>query len=148
SRGESMALRLTFLYLITAGAFAQYNESFGIDSQPIARSVVGGIELRPLFLGRWAEDLVHGPPHFDLWLDSISLTLGVYNLWRHGPHCAPPPGGPPPPTCHGYGMEASLGMELPLLPQANAPFISLRGGLRWSLDELGAGGPAPPPMGL
>lgn len=134
SRGESLAARLTLLYLSTAGLYGQYNESFGVDSQPIARAVVGGVEIRPLFLGRWAKDLEHGPAYFDLWLDSISLSLGLFNLWRHGQQCgdgARVPGGV---RCHDFGMEASLGMELPLLPRASTPFIALRGGVRWSLD--------------
>lgn len=153
-----MAARVTVLYMSTVGVFGQYNESFSIASQPVARSVVGGFELRPLFVGRWSQNMEHGPPHLDLWLDSFSLTLGLYNLWRQPRFCTPPRG------CHDVGMELSLGMELPLLPQANTPFIALRGALRWSLEDLGGphgapdgapdgaphGGPhgAPPPMGL
>lgn len=148
-RGESLALRFSTLYLSTVGFFGQYNESFDIPSQPVARSVVGGVELRPLFLGRWTQDTEHGPPQLDLWLDSISLTLGLHNLWRHPEHCgatAIVPG--PPHRCHAFGMEFSVGMELPLLPQASAPFIALRGAVRWSLEDLETVRPAPPPMGL
>jgi hypothetical protein len=41
----------------------------------------------------------------------------------------------PQPACADLGMELSAGIELSLLPQANAPFVSLRGALRWSLVE-------------
>jgi hypothetical protein len=142
ARGESMALRLSLLYLSTAGVFGQYNESFGLSSQPISRSTVAGVELRPFFLGRWAENVERGPAHLDLWLDSISLALGLHNLWRQERFCDPAVG------CHDFGMELSMGMELPLLPQANSPFIALRGAVRWSLSDLDQVRPAPPPMGL
>jgi hypothetical protein len=149
SRGESLAVRLSMLYLSSAGFFGQYNESFGIDSQPISRSVVGGVELRPLFLGRWAEDMEHGPAHLDLWLDSLSLTLGLHNLWRHDRHCVADTGTDDATRdCHGFGMELSLGMDLPLLPRASSPFIALRGAVRWSLEHLETVRPTPPPMGL
>ena len=143
SRGESLAARASLLYLITAGLFVQYNESFDIDSQPITRSLTSGVELRPLFLGRWAEDTERGPALLDLWLDSLSLTLGLHNLWRHGRHCNEPGK-----RCHSYGMELSLGMELPLLPQASAPFIGFRGAVRWSLADAHGLEGKPPPMGL
>lgn len=153
SRGESLAARLAVLYLSTAGLYGQYNESFGVDSQPIARSAVGGVELRPLFLGRWAKDLEHGPAYLDLWIDSISLSLGLFNLWRHEQHCGASARVGDGARCHDFGMELSLGMELPLLPRASTPFIALRGSLRWSLDqsevaEIADPRPENPPIGL
>ncbi len=142
SRGESMAARLSVLYLSTVGVFGQYNESFGHAAQPVSRSVVAGIELRPLFITRFAQDLEHGPPHLDLWVDSTSLTLGLMNLWRRDEVCGVL-GDAERGRCHDFGMELSLGTALPLLPRANSPFVALRAGVRWSLDA-----PYPPPIGL
>ena len=117
--GEAIAGRLGLFYLHSVGLYGQYNDSLGSDAQPIARSLAGGVELRPLFLGRWAQDMERGPAHLDLWLDSLSIALGSYGSFMRDD----------------YGMEASLGSELPLLPQASTPFIAFRAGLRWSLRE-------------
>jgi hypothetical protein len=128
--GESLALRGGVFYLGTVGLACQYNEAFDIAALPLARSVVGAIELRPLFLGRWASDLEHGPALLDLFVDSLALGMGIYGAWPEAaagfyPH---------------HGLELSLGVSLPFIAQASAPFVALRAALRWPLagDDPGA----------
>jgi hypothetical protein len=141
SRGESLAVRGGWLFLHSAGVAVQYNESFDLDPQPIRRALSAGVEIRPLFVGRFARDLERGPPLLDLWLDATALYLGLYNLWRADRFCPPTAG------CHDYGMEVSLGTELPFIMRASTPFVSLRGAVRWSMaegdaphDSVGVGG--------
>jgi hypothetical protein len=140
--GESLATRGRALYLQTAGVFVQYDDALGVDVQPLARSLVAGLELRPLFLARFAEDLERGPAMVDLWLDSFGIGLGVYRSWHNEGYCNPPGDLRP---CRDLGMELSTGFELPLLPHHDGPFLGLRIALRWSLDEQSAAfdGPAP-----
>jgi len=133
--GESLAARGRALYLQTAGIFVQYDDGLGADVQPLARSLVGGLEIRPLFLARFAEDLERGPPTLDLWLDSIGVGLGIYRSWHTDGSCSTPA---EPRRCRDLGMELSTGFELPLLPQHDAPFLGLRVAMRWSLDEQSA----------
>ena len=128
--GQTLALRATATYLQTVGLTAQYNDSFGIESQPLERAVSGGVELRPLFLGRFASDLERGPAHFDLLLDSLSLGLGVYGAWTRQPPCIDELE-----SCFDHGIDWSVGLEIPLLARASTPFVGLRGSLRLSLAE-------------
>ncbi len=125
--GESLAVRTAAIYLHTVGLAAQYNDALGAEVAPLARSVVGTLELRPLFLGRFAQDMERGPAHLDLFVDSFALGLGVYASWWREALC----GGAA--SCTDHGMELALGFELPLLPRASSPFLALRGALRWSL---------------
>jgi hypothetical protein len=120
--GESIAVRGGVFFLQTVGVTVQYNDALGIDALPLQRSVAGSVELRPLFLGRWAQNMEQGPAHLDLLIDSLGIGMGVFGAW-------PRDGG----TTH--GMELSLGVLLPLLPRASTPFIAFRGALRWSLEQ-------------
>ena len=130
--GESLALRGSVFYLSTVGLVAQYNDSLGLHEQSLQRSFMGGVELRPLFMGRFAQNMEYGPAHLDLLLDSIGIGLGLYRQWALPDH----------------GMEVSLGLELPFLPQANAPFVALRGAMRWSLQARTATVDPPAPTGM
>ena len=113
--------------------------------QPLARSLVGGFEIRPLFLARFAQDLERGPPTLDLLLDSIGIGLGAYRTWHNDGYCDTPAEQRP---CRDEGMELSTGFELALLPQHDAPFLGLRVALRWSLDEQSAAFDVPAPTTL
>ncbi len=138
--GESLAARFGVHYLQTVVLYAHYNDALGVEAQPLARALSGGVELRPLFLGRWGQGLERGPAHLDLLLDSIGLGLGVYGAWLRPSDCGA--------GCPDHGMETSLGFELPLLPQANTPFIALRGAVRWSLRAPQTMEAMPSPTGL
>ncbi len=126
--GESLGLRPAVLYLNMVGLYGQYHESFAAGGQPTARSVSGGIELRPLFLGRFARDLEQGPAWLDLFIDSWALDLGIYTAALKAP------AGAAEPLHWDTGFEFGTGAELSLLPKINSPFIALRAALRWSLS--------------
>jgi hypothetical protein len=142
----SLALRLGTFYLSTVGLTVQYNDRLGLDDdaedEGWARSLAPGLELRPLFLGRFARDLERGPPHADLILDSIGIGLGAYVAWP-AQSCDARAG-----TCVDHGMELSLGAEIPFLAQAATPFLALRAAMRWSLVDRSAALPAPSPVAL
>jgi hypothetical protein len=71
------AVRFSAHYLWTAGVYARYADAFGTDER-MARALSFGVDLRPLFLPRFALDLEHGPALLDLTLDSLALTGGAY----------------------------------------------------------------------
>jgi hypothetical protein len=76
-------------------------------------------------LGRWASALERGPAWLDLFVDSLALGMGLYGAWpQSGADITP----------H-HGLELSLGVALPLVAQASAPFVALRAALRWPLAD-------------
>ncbi len=127
--GESLAVRPSVQYLCSMGVYAQYQDSFDRGGQPVARSLVGGIELRPLFLARFFQDQERGPAIVDLLIDSAHLALGVYAADRLSADAQTRPSG------WDSGLELGAGFELPLLPRIDGPFVGFRGALRWSLDR-------------
>lgn len=80
--------------------------------------VAAGIDLRPLFVPRWSQDMERGPDWFDLWLDSISLGLGAY--WQRSPETVP----------HALGFESSLGCAFPLSARAHGLWFDTRAVVR------------------
>lgn len=126
--GGGLGGRLAGRYLTMCGLYAGYDDGLGQVSQEVRRRVAGGIELKPLFFGRFASDLERGPATLDLWLDSTGIDLGIYRAWLNDAACAA--------SCADHGMEIFLTSALPLLPRYNAPFVSLRVGLRWSLAHV------------
>jgi hypothetical protein len=64
-------------YYSTIGVTGDYSESFVADALH-TRSFSAGIELRPLFLPRWALGKERGPAWLDLMLDSMCLGFGAY----------------------------------------------------------------------
>ncbi len=121
------ALDLRFRYIETAGVFFSYEEGaiFGSGAEPV-RVLAGGIELRPLFLGRWLKGLETGNARADLTIDSLGFELGGFFAQPQGEQFASRP-----------GMQVGLGLEVPLLPRASGPWIGLHGGMRFSDAELG-----------
>jgi hypothetical protein len=139
--GESLALRAGVLYLESAGLRVQYNDAFGLESQPVARSVAAAVALRPLFLARLLRDDEQGPAHLDLLVDSIAVELGAYWLGRGDRFCA----GRRDEPCEELGVELGTGLELALLGAASTPFVALRAALRVGLrdGERALGDPTP-----
>ena len=131
--GESLAGRLSASYLHTAGVYGRYDDSLGLQFEPTARSVGAGVELRPLFLARFGGDLEQGPAYFDLFVDSLSIALGAYGAALSADDCSGTGL-----DCWRVGVELGAGVELPLLPHADGPFIALRGGGRWPAGPRGA----------
>jgi hypothetical protein len=129
-RGPRLGADLRFRYLSTAGVFASYEDGplIGSSAEP-RRALALGVELRPLFLARWATGKEIGIAHADLLIDSLGLELGAVFLEPQGAKFGARP-----------GVQMGLGLELPILPRASGPFIGMHGGVRFS-DAAISGGP-------
>lgn len=127
-RGPRATADVRLRYLWTAGLFATYEDGALVSSgaEP-RRALATGMELRPLFLGRWLRGLETGHPHLDLALDSLGLELGAVFLQPAGASFGQRP-----------GLQFGLGLEVPILPRASGPIVGLHGGVRWSDRALGA----------
>jgi hypothetical protein len=130
--GPIFETHVGLLYLQTAGPYVRYTEGFGQDDLRIPRSLGAGLELRPLFLARYALDLEKGPPHLDLFADSFALIAGVF--WsapsEYGPRV--PPGDDDEVAFElEPGLELGIGLEVPILPSGNGPFVGLQALARW-----------------
>lgn len=123
--GPALVGSATAVYLATAGVYAHYADALGAASPRTARSIATGVVLRPLFLGRNANDLEQGPARLDLFVDSLALELGA--VFRQ------PTGGAFQPT---PGLELAVEAALPLLPEATGPHLALRAALRLEPDDL------------
>jgi hypothetical protein len=125
-RGPRATADVRFRYLSSAGVFVTYEEGplIGSRAEP-RRALAFGLEIRPLFLGRWGRGLETAHPRFDLLVDSLALELGAAFLEPEGrPFGARP------------ALQLGLGLELPIFPRATGPFVGLHGGVRFSDDAL------------
>lgn len=128
-RGLRAEGELRLRYLESAGVFASYEDGplVGSPAEP-GRVLATGIELRPLFFFRWLQGHETGRAHLDLTLDSIGLELGAFFSQPQG---------------RGFGaqsgLQAGLGLEVPLFADPTGPWIGLHGGVRWSDDALASG---------
>jgi len=125
-RAPRAALDLRLRYLWTAGVFVTYEDGplFGTRSEP-RRALAGGIELRPLFLAKWLQGKETGNAYLDLTIDSLGLELGAVFLQPAFTSFGSKP-----------GLQAGLGLQVPLLPRATGPVMGLHGGARWSNSVL------------
>jgi hypothetical protein len=125
---------LRFRYLDTAGLFFTYEDGamFGTAAEPV-RVLAGGLEIRPLFLGRWLTGRELGIARLDLALDSLGIELGGFFAQPQGETFGERP-----------GLQAGLAIELPLLARASGPWLGFHGGIRYSDNALG-GGPTTDP---
>jgi hypothetical protein len=129
-RAPRATVDMRFRYLSTAGIFATYEQGPPIWSAAEPRRALAlGVEVRPLFLARWATGREAGNPRLDLLIDSIGIEVGAVFLQPNGSRFGSRP-----------GLEVGLGAELPIFPKASGPFIGARGGVRWS-DAALSGGP-------
>lgn len=121
-RAPRAAFDLRLRYLWTAGVFATYEDGplIGATSEP-RRAFAGGIELRPLFLAKWLQGKETGNAYVDLTIDSLGLELGAVFLQPMGTSFGSKP-----------GLQAGLGVQIPIFPRATGPVIGLHGGGRWS----------------
>lgn len=121
-RGPRAAADVRLRYLWTAGIFGTYEDGplFSSSSDP-RRVLATGIELRPLFLARWLQGWETGNGYVDLTIDSFGLELGVVFTQ---------------PAFRGFGskpgLQAGLGLQIPVVPDATGPVIGVHGGARWS----------------
>jgi len=124
--GPALALDAAALYLGTAGVYTHYHDALGSDAPLVARSLAAGLRISPLFLGRYASDLEHGPPRLDLFVDSIGFEFGAFwSAPRGGSLRASP------------GIELGLVASLPIFPSATGLFVDVRGALRYRPEDLG-----------
>lgn len=115
------SLRLSGHYLWTAGAYVHYSDAFGGGERRSARALSFGVDVRPLFLPRFALDREHGPALFDLALDSLSLSGGAYFVAPHAGSFG-----------DDRGFELGLGLGVPLFAEAEGPWLSLRAERRFA----------------
>lgn len=118
--GPMLAAELGARFLCTAGVYVHYADALGTKGPLVTRSIAAGVDLAPLFLGRYATNLEGSSGHLDLLLDSLAFGVGAF--WA-----APRPG----PFDDKPGLEIALGFAIPILPRATGPFIRVRGALRW-----------------
>ena len=129
SGGPRVEGELRVRYLESAGLFATYEDgSFAASGADPQRVLAGGVELRPLFLGRWLKGHETQQPLVDLTLDSIGLELGATVLQPAGASFGAR-----------SGLEVGLGLEFPLVAAADGPWIGLHGGVRGSDRALASG---------
>ena len=112
------ALRASAHYFSIAGVYVAGRIKAGNESAP---SLFGlGVDLRPLFVPRWAKGYETGPGFLDLTLDSLSLSLGAF--WARPAAQA---------AESSRGFDVQLGFGLPLLSTAAGPWVEARGVLRY-----------------
>lgn len=128
-RAPRAAFDVRLRYLQSAGFFLTYEEGFQTSSP--TRALAGGLELKPLFLGRWLTGREFGSAYPDLFLDSFGLELGVV--------LSQPPGGA---FGDRYGLQFGVALEVPIFPRSSGLFVGFHGGLRWNRATLGGTEPA------
>ena len=112
------ALRASVHYFSIAGVYLSGRIKPKSGSAP---SLFGaGVDLRPLFVPRWAKGYETGPDFLDLTLDSLSLSVGAF--WSEHASSSPD---------SNKGFDAELGCGLPLLATAGGPWVEVRGALRY-----------------
>jgi hypothetical protein len=123
--GFGLETHVSLLYLSSVGLYARYMEQLGKDDAPFDRLFGVGVELRPLFLGRYALDLERGPAFLDLFVDSFAFVLGATFRDEN------------PGALEGMpGLEVGLSIEFPLLPRASGPYVGFLGLLQYGHDDL------------
>jgi hypothetical protein len=114
-------LRASGHFLSTAGVYLRYEDGFGENDERPARALAFGIDVRPLFLPRFALDLQQGPALLDLTLDSLSLNAGAYFAK---------------PRRHAFGRERGfdlgLGFGVPLCGEARGLWLEARAERRFA----------------
>jgi hypothetical protein len=110
-------VRGTAHYFSIAGLYAAGRFKAADGSAPSLFDL--GVDVRPLFVPRWAKGYEAGPAFFDLTLDSLSLSLGAF--WAVKSQARESE----------RGFEASLGFGLPLFARAAGPWLEARGVLRY-----------------
>lgn len=126
SDGARGALTGRALYYHSLGLVLGYADSFGAEAE-LSRVGSAAIEIRPLFLPRWALDRELGRPLLDLTLDSLALDVGVFvgERKRDGRTES--------------GLELAAGFGIPLFARGRGLWLEGRGFLRPTLDDSALG---------
>ena len=129
ARGVRAEGEVRLRYLESAGVFASYEDGalVGSAAEP-TRVLAAGLELRPLFLFRWLTGRETQRARVDLVVDSLGLELGAVFTQPAGTSFASQ-----------AGMQAGLGLEVPLLTRATGPWLGFHAGVRWSEEALASG---------
>lgn len=95
------------------------------QTEPDGWSLGTAIDIRPLFLPRWALDLQQGPAFIDLMVDSISVSAGpVFHPLGESK----------------VGLGVEVGFGIPLSQRSQGFWLDVRGAGRWLGDEPPWGG--------
>lgn len=120
--GVGPDVRLSAHFLSTVGLSADL-------TWPVAGSkdwsLTAALDVRPLFLPRWALDLEQGPAFWDLLLDSVSVSAG--------PVLTPLQAGR-------LGLSLEAGFGVPLSSHSQGAWLHVRGASRWIDDRTHLGG--------
>jgi hypothetical protein len=129
ARGVRAEGEVRLRYLDSLGVFATYEDGalVGSPAEP-TRVLTTGVELRPLFVLRWLTGRELRRARVDLLLDSLGLELGATFAQPAGTSFA-----------SRAGMQAGLGLEVPILPRATGPWLGFHAGVRWSDTALASG---------
>lgn len=127
SHGPRLEGEIRIRYLDSAGAFVAYENSVGFGSEP-ERVLSAGLELRPLFLGRWLRGLETDRARVDLLVDSFGLEVGVVFAQPTGSAFG-----------SSTGLQLGLGVEVPILANATGPWVGVHAGMRWSENAMASG---------
>jgi hypothetical protein len=120
-----LAARASAVYAQIAGLHVGYVDALGQPSALVDRSIAAGVTLKPLFWGRFANELERGPARLDLFLDSFVFELGAFWAAPRGRDFVTEP-----------GLEIALGLGFPIFSDATGPFIEVRGALRYRREDL------------
>ena len=116
-------------YLESVGLFGAYEDGPPVSSSSDpARVLVGGLEVRPFFLYRWLQGHETSRAWLDLAIDSLGLELGALAMQPAGT-----------PFGSQSGVQAGLGLELPILGEATGLWLGVHGGVRWGDVALATG---------
>ena len=114
TRGIGASGGFSLHYFSLVGVNGDLSSSRDGEAGAPRTSVSLGLELRPLFLPRWALGHQRGPEWLDLALDSVALGFGGYfGLLGEEPH-------------RPRGFTVSTGAGLPLSPSASGPWLEVR----------------------
>lgn len=119
-RAPRAVVELRARYVEAVGVFVSYEDALGQSAAEPTRVLGTGVELRPLFFGRWLKGIESGASFADLLVDSLGLELGAAFAKGRGTAFGARP-----------ALQAGLGLELPILAQAAGPWLGVHGGVRF-----------------
>lgn len=114
-------------YLDVIGVFGTYEDALGAANAEPQRVIATGLEVRPLFLGRWLQGMHSGAATLDLMLDSFGLEIGAAFQKPQGASFGTRP-----------ALQTGLGFEVPLFAQAQGLWLGAHGGARFGDRALEA----------
>lgn len=113
-------------YLEVVGLFGTYEDALGGRAEP-ERVVATGLEVRPLFFGRWLKGMRSGSPFLDLTLDSLALEIGAAFQEPRGASLGARP-----------ALQTGAGLEFPIFGRAQGLWLGAHGGARFGERALDA----------